>query len=184
MDVEQKPARKILLHCCCAPCACYPLQFLKLLNYKQCAYFYNPNITDSDEYKKRVDEFVKYCKKYNFEYILENYNKDEFYEISSGLENCPEKGERCLKCFELRINKTAKKAKELFFDCFSTTLTISPHKDSKAIFEISQNAAKNFGVEFAEFDFKKNNGYKVSREIVKFNNIYTQNYCGCEFSKR
>jgi len=182
--MAEEKVRKMLLHCCCAPCACYPLQFVKLLNYQITAYFYNPNITDAAEYKKRLDEFVRYCDKYGFKYIIEDYNNSEFYSAVKGLEDCPEKGERCKKCFELRLTRTAQKTKELGMDCFTTTITISPHKDSAVVFEAAQSAAKECGAEFAEFDFKKNNGFKVSREIVKFNNIYTQNYCGCEYSKR
>lgn len=176
--------KKILVHSCCAPCACYPLQFLKLLEYEQTAYFYNPNITDENEYQKRLDEFVKYCDKYGFKYIIEPHNPSEFYDVAKGLETAPEKGERCEKCFELRLEKTAQKAKELNLDSFTTTLTISPHKDSKTIFEIASTLASKYEITFSDFDFKKNNGFKVSREIVRFNNMYLQNYCGCEFSKR
>lgn len=176
--------RQILVHCCCAVCFGYPSQFLKMLGYLPTAYFYNPNIYPVEEYTRRKDELKKYCEKYGFNYIEEEFEPEAFYDTVKGFENEPEKGLRCNKCFELRLKKTAKKTKELGFKKFTTTLTVSPHKVSQNVFTAGFAAAKEEGVEFIPFDFKKNNGFNVTQKIANFNNMYKQTYCGCEFSVR
>lgn len=180
MEPEKK---KILLHACCAVCFGYPAQLLKFLKYEVVGYFYNPNIYPQNEFQRRKEELEAFCAKYNFELHLENYTAGDFAEISKGLEKEAEKGLRCQKCFELRLEKTAKKAKELGIKAFSTTLSVSAHKNSSQIFEAGQKIAQIENVAFEPFDFKKNNGTKITNEIAKFNNLYRQNYCGCEFSQ-
>ena len=178
--------RKILVHCCCAVCFGYPSQYLKMLGYIPTAYFFNPNIYPDTEQKRRYEELEKYCSKYDFELIYESAAPEMFYDTVKGFENEPEKGLRCNKCFELRLTKTAQKAKELGFKQFTTTLSVSPHKISKNIFEEGFKAAKAIGsgIKFIDFDFKKNNGFNVTQKIATYNNMYKQNYCGCEFSIR
>jgi len=176
--------RKILVHCCCAVCFGYPSQYLKMLGYIPVAYFFNPNIYPLEEQKRRYQELEKYCKKYDFELILDEAEPEVFYEAVKGLENEPEKGLRCNKCFELRLSRAANKAKELGFKQFTTTLSVSPHKVSKNIFTEGFKAAKATGVKFIDIDFKKNNGFNLTQKIAAYNNMYKQNYCGCEFSIR
>lgn len=176
--------RKIFVHCCCAVCFGYPSQYLKMLGYIPTAYFFNPNIYPESEQIRRYEELKKYCEKYNFELIYEAAEANMFYETVKGLENEPEKGSRCNKCFKLRLNRAAQKAKELGFKQFTTTLSVSPHKVSKNIFEAGRKAEKTYGVKFIDFDFKKNNGFNVTQKIAAYNNMYKQNYCGCEFSIR
>lgn len=175
---------KLLLHACCAVCATYSIIKVKNDGFLPVVYFYNPNIYPEFEYNRRLNELIKYSKKEKFDLIIDEYNPIEFYEKIKGFENCKEKGERCNKCFLLRLNKTAKKAKELDIKYFSTTLTISPHKISKNIFEAGEISAKNYGVEFLKYDFKKQDGFKHAQIIAKENNMYKQTYCGCEFSIR
>ncbi len=179
--------KKILIHCCCAVCFGYPSQLLRMLGYIPTAYFFNPNIHPENERERRLEELKNYCKKYDFDLIVEddkNLGTEFFYETVQGLEDEPEKGLRCNKCFEMRLLQTAKKAKELGFKKFTTTLTVSPHKVSENIFTEAFKAAKATGVEFARFDFKKNNGFNITQKIANFNNMYKQTYCGCEFSIR
>ena len=159
-----------------------------MLGYIPTAYFFNPNIYPKNEYDRRLEELRSYCKKYDFELIEEDIEGDlspkYFYDNIKGLEKEPEKGLRCNKCFELRLIQTAKKAKELGFKKFTTTLMVSPHKVSENIFAEAFKAAKTEGVEFARFDFKKNNGFNITQKIANFNNMYKQTYCGCKFSIR
>lgn len=176
--------RQILVHCCCAVCFGYPSQFLKMLGYNPTAYFYNPNIFPKEEHDRRLLELENYCKKYDFKLYKEEYSPEDFYNITQGLQNEPEKGARCDKCFELRLIKAAKKAKELKIKQFTTTLTVSPHKVSENVFKAGRKAGKEYGIEFKEFDFKKNNGFNVTQKIATFNNMYKQTYCGCEYSIR
>ena len=183
MTQQAQEKKKILLHACCAVCFGYPSQLLKMLNYDVTAYFYNPNIHPQEEFLRRKSELERFCDKYKFELIAEDYNPQEFYDAVKGLEDEPEKGLRCPKCFELRLIKTAKKAKELGFERFSTTLTVSPHKLSEQIFEAGTIAKELTGIDYEAFDFKKNNGAKLTQEIARFNDLYKQNYCGCEFSR-
>lgn len=176
--------KKILLHACCAPCASYPIQKLSSSGFLAEVFFYNPNIYPQKEYEIRKNELKNYCNSANITYIEGEYEKEKYYEIIKGLESEPEKGLRCEKCFYLRLLKTAQKAKELNIDCFTTTLSVSPHKNSKQIFKIGKIVEKETGIEFLEFDFKKQDGFKISRQIAKENNMYFQQYCGCEFSIR
>lgn len=174
---------KVLLHACCAVCMAYPIELLKE-NYEPIVFFCNPNIYPKSEYLRRLDELVLYCEKQNYKCIIDDYNPELWYSSVSGLESEPEKGLRCNKCFEYRLNKTAQVAQKMNIPFFTTTLTVSPHKISKNIFEAGQKAASMFGVEFLAMDFKKQNGFLKTMNIAKENNFYRQQYCGCEFSIR
>ena len=176
--------KKIILHACCAPCASYPIKKLIEDNIKPVVFFYNPNIFPFEEYEIRRKELKKYCQENNIEYYEEKYDIKDFYNSIKGFESEPEKGKRCSICFNLRLNKTALFAKQLNIDSFTTTLTVSPHKNSNEIFKIGKEIAQNYGLSFLEYNFKKENGFKISREIAKKYNMYAQNYCGCEFSIR
>ncbi len=175
-------SNKILLHACCTVCFAHPNNFLRDSGFEVVCYFYNPNIYPLDEYNKRLLELKNYCVKNSFEFIEEKYEPEEFYKIAHGLENAPEKGERCLKCYELRLNKTAKKAAELGICRFTTTLTVSPHKISRNVFAAGNKAAQKYGVEFLPVDFKKKDGFKTTQKIAQYEGFYKQNYCGCEYS--
>ncbi len=179
--MNDKP--EILLHACCAVCMAYPAELLKE-NYTPVVFFCNPNIYPEEEYLRRRDELIKYCEQESIRYIIDDYEPEKWYAYIKGLEQEPEKGIRCSKCFEYRLNKTAQKAKELGIDIFTTTLTVSPHKVSKNVFISGENAAKIFGLKFLSKDFKKQNGFLKTMEIAKKNNFYRQQYCGCEFSIR
>lgn len=172
---------KILLHACCAPCASYPIQKLALDNLKPVVFFYNPNIFPFEEYEIRRKELKEYCAKNDIEYYEADYEIKEFYEAVKGFENEPEKGKRCEICFYLRLKKAAEFAKKLGIKRYTTTLSVSPHKNSIQIFEAAKKI--DSGVEFVEYNFKKQDGFKKSRQIAKENNMYFQTYCGCEFSR-
>lgn len=175
---------KILLHACCAVCLAHPIKELTKIGYEPIVYFCNPNIAPEREYLRRLDELVGYCKKMGYEYIIEDYNPTEWSKFIKGLEKEPEKGARCDKCFEYRLEKTAQKAKSMGIEIFTTTLTVSPHKVSKNIFTAGMDAAIEYGLTFFDVDFKKENGFLKTMEIAKKEDFYRQQYCGCEFSFR
>lgn len=175
---------KLLLHSCCGPCSSYVLEYL-------CKYFditvlyYNPNIYPEDEYQKRLREQIKLINELNKNKIKEidlPYNHKEFTDYIKGHETDKEGGIRCHLCYKFRLEKTAGYAKENNFDYFSTTLTVSPYKDSQILNEIGSFLEKKYNIKYLYSDFKKKNGYKRSIELSKKYNLYRQNYCGCEFS--
>jgi len=174
---------KILLHVCCGPCATHSIKSL-MDEYDVTCFFYNPCIEPEEEYERRKDAFIKVCEKLSVGFVIPTYDNGSFRKVVSGLENEPENGLRCIKCYEQRIRESARYAKENGFYIFTTTLTISPHKNSKVIFDIGRKASADNGVHFLEKDFKKQDGFKCSVEMSKELLIYRQNYCGCEFSKR
>lgn len=182
---KKKPT--LLLHCCCAPCSTYVLEYLSKY-FKITIFYYNPNITDSDEYYKRVNEIKKFIFKqpFNCEYdfIEGKYVPELFFKISDGLENEKEGGDRCTRCYYMRLKQTAIFAKENNFDYFTTTLTISPYKNADKLNRIGEVLEKKYGVRYLYSDFKKKNGYKRSIELSKEYNLYRQDYCGCIYSKR
>lgn len=175
--------KKLLLHSCCGPCSTQVIDILKD-NYDITIYYYNPNIDTDEEYNHRLSEQKRFCKEIGVKVIEDGYFQKDFYEKIKGFENEKEGGARCSICFLLRLEKTAKKAKELCFDLFGTTLTVSPHKNSDVINSIGHLVEQKEGIEFLEGNYKKNDGYKKSIELSKKYNLYRQNYCGCEFSKR
>ena len=171
---------KVLLHTCCAVCYSYPYSKLLSDGYEVVPYFYNPNIYPIEEQKRRLDELIKISP----DVIFEECSSEDFYNISKGLENEPEKGKRCLKCFELRLRKTAKKAVELDIKNITTTLTVSPHKISSDIFMIGEKIAQEYNLNFLKYDFKKQDGFKITQKIAREKNLYRQLYCGCEYSMK
>ena len=175
-------AEKILLHACCATCSGYPLEKLVQMGYEPVIYFFNPNIFPPEEFDKRLNELIKYSKKKNIELIVEKQDASNWYDFISGLEDEPERGKRCYRCFEYRLIHTAVKALKLGINKFTTTLTVSPHKQSKVIFEVAEEIAQRHELEFLKIDFKKENGFLRTMQIAKEENFYRQSYCGCEFS--
>ena len=176
----------LFLHACCAPCSSYCLEYLS--NYfKITVVFYNPNITEREEYLYRLEEEKRLLDQMDFKYPVEiiegEYNPDTFFTLAKGLEDAPERGPRCIKCFEERLRYTAKIAKEYSADYFATTLTLSPLKNADAINKIGERIAEELGTSYLCSDFKKKGGYLRSTELSKLHNLYRQNYCGCIFSR-
>lgn len=175
----------LLLQCCCAPCSSAVLERLKQ-HFDLKLYFYNPNIYPQEEYEKRLLQFntllgnIEYPN--GIEMLEAKYNQEEFFEFVKGLENEKEGGARCTKCFILRLEETAKKAKEIGADYFCTTLSVSPHKNSELINSLGLAAEEKYGVKYLLSDFKKKEGYKRSVELSNELGLYRQNYCGCKFS--
>ena len=198
---EKNNRKKLLIHSCCAPCSSYVLEYLREY-FDITVFFYNPNISNAVEYEKRLQEEKRLIEAYNkqvesgnFENMnsTENasiikildigYEPSEFFEAVKGYEQCKEGGERCYKCFELRLGKSARIAKEGGFDYFTTTLTISPLKNANWLNEIGRLEGEKEGVLFLPSDFKKKDGYKRSIQLSKDFELYRQDFCGCGFSK-
>ncbi|MDO4460361.1 MAG: epoxyqueuosine reductase QueH [Clostridia bacterium] len=177
---------KLMLHGCCAPCSSYCLEYLSRY-FDITLLFYNPNISSEEEYFKREEEVKRLISElpanHPIKFLSVGYDTDEFEEIAKGLEDIPEGGARCFKCYELRMKKAAELAKEKEFDYFTTTLSISPLKNSQKINEIGQKLEGDFEVKHLPSDFKKKEGYKRSIELSHEYNLYRQNFCGCRFSK-
>lgn len=180
--MKEQSKNKILLHACCAICSGHPISLLKSMGYSVVVFFYNPNIYPESEYNKRLEAERTLCKKMDCELIEGEYNPEEFYNAAKGLENEPEKGKRCDKCFELRLNKTADLAKDLGIKEFTTSIVISPHKNFAKLTEIGEKIAKEKNLTYKAIDFKKQDGFLKTNKISKELNLYRQNYCGCEFS--
>ncbi len=183
---EDRP-RTLLLHACCAPCSSYCIEYLTEY-FDITVFFYNPNIYPSEEYYKRAEEIKRFTEsiplKNKLRLVEGKYDPDRFYEAVKGYEDVPEGGERCLKCFRLRLEEAAAAAKKYNCQMFTTTLTISPLKNAQAINRIGYEIGKREGVEYLFSDFKKKNGYKRSIELSAEYKLYRQNYCGCVFSKK
>lgn len=184
---KEERVPKLLLHSCCAPCSSYVLEYLS--NYFEITvFYYNPNIFPESEYTKRILEqqmLIEEMKaKYPISFVAGNYDRDKFYELAKGLEHLKEGGERCFKCYALRLEEAAKMAKEAEFDYFTTTLTISPMKNAEKLNEIGTKIGEKYGIGYLQSDFKKKNGYKRSIELSNEFGLYRQDYCGCEFSIR
>lgn len=175
---------KILLHACCAICASHPYPFLKEMGHEVVLYFYNQNIYPKEEYNRRLNELIKFAEINNAKLIVESGDYESWKNLIKGYENEPEKGKRCEICFKERLQKTVQAAKENNCEYFTTTLTVSPHKNSKQIFAVANEIAKNNGFPFWEIDFKKNDGFLKTSKIADSYGFYRQKYCGCEFSIR
>ncbi len=197
----------LLLHSCCAPCSSYCLEYLKEY-FEITDLYYNPNITDKEEYNKRADELERLIGIFNgkeggkdsegketpdlltdrvdnkISYIRGEYDPGSFFEAVKGLEDAGEGSRRCYKCYELRMEMAAREAMERKCDYFTTTLSISPLKNAQWINEIGERLSEKYGVEHLPSDFKKKEGYKRSTELSAKYGLYRQNYCGCVFSKR
>ncbi len=172
----------ILFHTCCAPCSTICLDILKDY-FDITVLYYNPNIEPEAEYLKRKEEQKRLLKELDINFLDCDYDGDAFKAIAKGLENELERGKRCYKCYELRLSYTVIKARELGFDYFGTSLTVSPYKVSNWVNEIGSILSKKYNVKFLYSDFKKENGYLKSIEYSKKYNLYRQNYCGCKYSK-
>ncbi|SJZ33648.1 epoxyqueuosine reductase QueH [Eubacterium coprostanoligenes] len=177
---------KLFLHSCCAPCSSYTLEYLS--NYFDITvYYFNPNISPKAEFDKRYAEQKRLIEalpsKHPIKLVCGEYDYNDFLKIAKGYENVPEGGERCFRCYRMRLESTAKLAKEQGFDYFCTTLSISPLKNSQKINEIGYEVAEKYGIKWLPSDFKKKEGYKRSIELSREYQLYRQNFCGCVFSK-
>jgi len=178
--------RKLLLHACCAPCSTACLERL-IVDFDVTVYFYNPNMDSLEEYEKRAGEerlFIERAYENSVGLIVEEYDCENFSNVAEGFEDEPEGGARCARCFELRLRATANYAKVHGYDCFTTTLSVSPYKNASLINLIGERLAAEYGLEWTYADFKKSNGYLRSIELSKKYGLYRQNYCGCIFSKK
>jgi len=173
---------KLLLHSCCAPCSIYVLKELAK-EYQLSIFFYDPNIHPRMEYIKRRDEMKIYAKKIGVAFEEGDYDTTNWIDRTKGLENEPEKGKRCEVCFDIRLNETAKKAKEEGYDVWTTVMSISPHKDAEQINSVGRKIFKLYDIKFLEADWKKKNGFKIGSQMSKEEGFYRQDYCGCIYSK-
>ena len=182
---EQKPA--LFLHCCCAPCSSYVLEYL-LPYFRITVFYYNPNITPETEYGKRVAELQRFISEAGYKdrvsFMEGDYDPQVFFQAVSGLEDEPERGNRCRVCYRLRMEEAARMAASLGYDYFTTTLSISPHKNALWINEIGEDLSEIYGVRHLPSDFKKRGGYLRSIRLSEEYGLYRQDYCGCIFSKR
>jgi len=178
---------KLLLHSCCAPCSTYVIEYLAEY-FEITVYFFNPNIFPDFEYQKRLEEQIRLVKEmdipYNIEVIGTDHEPDSFYDYVKGYETIKEGGERCWKCFELRLQRAAEYAATNDFDYFSTTLTISPLKNAQKLNEIGLELEAKYGIKFLQSDFKKKEGFKKSVNLSEKHGLYRQDYCGCIYSKK
>ncbi len=190
-EINDSCVPTLLLHSCCAPCSTYVLEYLSKY-FEITIYYYNPNIYPPEEFEYRMEEQKRFVEKFlsnnpdvhPIHFIAGEYESDRFYEVSKGLENEPERGLRCTECFKLRLSETAKMAVDNGFDFFTTTLSISPHKDANLLNSLGEEIAKEYGINYLYSDFKKKGGFLRSTEISKEYNMYRQDYCGCVFSYR
>lgn len=187
LEENKEKTPTLLLHSCCAPCSSYVLEYLT--NFFQITIlFYNPNISQEEEYLKRLNELKRLIEELphsnKIEIIDGRYEPKEFFDITRGLEDLKEGSERCFKCYRLRMEEGAKYAKENNFDYFTTTLSISPHKNAEKLNEIGEELQTKYQVNYLYADFKKKGGYQRSIELSKKYNLYRQDYCGCIYSKR
>lgn len=179
-------SKKLLLHSCCAPCSSYVLEYLSNF-FDITVFYYNPNISEKEEYSRRVEEQKRLlsempCGK-RISFLVGDYEPEVFYKATKGLEKCKEGTERCFVCYEMRLQKTAILAKQMGFDYFTTTLTISPLKNAEVLNEIGERLSNLYDISFLPCDFKKRDGYKRSIELSKQYDLYRQEYCGCVYSK-
>lgn len=177
----------LLLHSCCAPCSSYCLKVLSEY-FSVTVFYYNPNIYPKEEYDMRVEEQRRFVREFPVthpvSFLEGNYDTERFYAMAKGLEHVPEGGERCFRCYRLRLEEAAGIAREKNFDFFTTTLSISPLKNAGKLNEIGAELERKYGVRYLYSDFKKKNGYKQSGEISREYEMYRQYYCGCVFSKK
>ncbi len=182
---EEGRVPRLLLHSCCAPCSSYVLKCLPR-HFDITVFYYNPNIYPEEEYHLRAREQREFLRRFPLTegtgFLEGAYEKERFYETVRGMEDLPEGGERCFRCYHLRLSETAKAAKDGGFPYFTTTLSISPMKNAAKLNEIGTALAKEYGLRYLVSDFKKKDGYKQSCEISKGYGMYRQDYCGCIYS--
>lgn len=183
-DEGRRP--RLLLHSCCAPCSSAVLERLDAA-FDLTVFYYNPNIAPEDEFRRRAEEQRRLIERIphigEMNLIVGSYDAERFYALARGLEGAPEGGERCTRCFRLRLERTAQAAREGGFEYFTTTLSISPLKDAQRLNAIGAELSEAYGVKYLFSDFKKKNGYKRSCELSQEYGLYRQDYCGCAFSK-
>lgn len=189
LSVEAEEKGKVptlLLHSCCAPCSSYVLEYLSN-HFQIIIFYYNPNISEEKEYRKRVEEQKRLISelpvKYPVSFLEGNYDTESFEEAIKGLEHLGERSERCYACYRLRLTEAARIAKEKKMDYFTTTLSVSPHKNANWLNEIGEQMEQEYGVPYLYSDFKKRNGYKRSIELSEQYHLYRQDFCGCKYSK-
>lgn len=189
LDRIPRGEKRLFLHSCCAPCSSYVLEYLSAY-FQVTVFYFNPNISPDGEYRHRLAEQKRLIERFNREgnrypiLVQEGeYVPQSFYDMARGLESCPEGGERCEKCFRLRLEETARQALAAGADYFTTTLSISPLKNAPLLNRIGEELARTYGIPWLPSDFKKKNGYKRSVELSAEYELYRQDYCGCIFSK-
>lgn len=188
IDTECSDGRRpsLFLHACCAPCSSYVLEYLSQF-FDITLFFYNPNISPKEENDTRLAELIRLTEEMGFseriKVINGKYEPEKFYEMAKGLEELPEGGARCAKCYALRLEESARLASEGGYDYYTTTLSISPYKNAEWLNSIGKEKGEQYGVKYLFSDFKKRNGYKRSCELSETYKLYRQDYCGCEFSK-
>lgn len=179
--------KRLLLHACCAPCSSYVIEYLSKY-FDITILYYNPNIDSSLEFNKRLSELKRFVQEFKTENPVQvvslGYNNSDYLDKVKGLEKEKEGGQRCFKCYRLRLEVSCIYAKENDFDYFTTTLTISPLKNSKVLNEIGHELEETYGISYLYSDFKKKEGYKRSIVLSHEYNLYRQDYCGCSFSKK
>ena len=178
---------KLLLHSCCGPCSTAVIERVAE-DFDVTVFYYNPNIDDRDEYELRRNNQVSYIRKRYGEngpvkFLEGNYDPQRFLAMTQGHEEDPEGGARCVICFEMRLEEAARKAKELGFDYFTTTLTVSPMKNAQIIDPLGEKIGEDVGIHFLYSDFKKRGGYQRSIELSREYGLYRQHFCGCRFSR-
>lgn len=200
-DLKSDRIKKLLLHACCAPCSSYCIEYLALY-YDITIYYFNPNITAKEEYDRRAEEIKRFVAEFNKNHsgaaveagdeireykrvklIFGEYDNRLFFDKVKGLEKEPEGGKRCYECYKLRMEDTAREALRQGYDYFSTTLSISPHKNAQWLNEIGESLSEKYGISYLFSDFKKRNGFKRSIELSAQYNLYRQNFCGCIYSR-
>ena len=179
--------KKLLLQVCCAPCSSYCIEYLSRY-FDITLLYYNPNISPLEEYEKRLSEVKRFIEEFDpachVTMLSCNYDGEKYEKMVVGLEDEPEGGSRCYKCYKLRLEETARLAKENQFDYFGTTLSISPYKNADWLNEIGEELGHKYNINYLYADFKKKNGYKRSIELSREYHLYRQDYCGCIFSKK
>jgi len=177
----------LLLHSCCAPCSSYVLEYLSG-RFDITVFFYNPNITEEEEYLHRKEELKRLIESMPLlspvHFLEAPWDPENYLRLVTGLESEKEGGARCVRCFSMRLEKAAEAAKNGGFDYFTTSLTISPKKNAELLNSVGEAAAEKYGVTWLPSDFKKRNGYQRSIELSAEYGLYRQNYCGCVFSRR
>jgi len=179
--IKKKEKPLLLLHICCAPCATHVIELLKR-DFVIAPFFYNPNIQPEREFKQRKDEAQRLASMMGFNLVCLTEGQEEWLDRVKGFENEPEGGKRCEICYQFRLDKSAQYAEEEGIPWLATTLSISPHKKAAVINAIGNAAAKKYGINFFNADFKKKNGFKISCELSEKYQLYRQDYCGCLFS--
>jgi len=173
---------KFLFHVCCGPCSIAIFEELSQ-NFSVTAHFYNPNIHPAEEYAKRKNEVLRICQDLNIPVVEEEYNTKHWFEKIVGLEDEPEGGTRCVECFKMRLEQAAKYARDNGFEYFGTSLTSGRNKRAEIINPLGIQAGEKYGVKFFEEDWKKGGRQEMARQLIKQKNIYTQDYCGCVYSR-